>query len=157
MGAVTGGLKLTRAAILAFLKKHRKPLQVWEARNNPKMGVAERNYLQRHPSVVAKMGGTTKGRKRKGAYGTATPGEVRDWDTLGGGDAVKGVVRILSNQMAKKRRKVTSAVKKGRKKGIKLSEYKGPNQTYETVRKLRKLIPKGRKKSEAPTMFNFPR
>ena len=59
--------------------------------------------------------------------------------------------------MAKKRRKVTSAVKKGRKKGIKLSEYKGPNQTYMTVKKLRKLLPKNKKKSEAPTMFNFPR
>ena len=157
MGAVTGGLKLTRAAILAYLKKNRKSLQAWEARNNPKMGVAERNFLQKNPSVIAKMGGTTKGRKRKGAYGTATSGELKDWDTFGGGDAVKGVLQKITNQMAKKRRKVTSAVKKGRKKGIKLSEYKGPNQTYMTVKKLRKLIPKGRKKSEVPTMFNFPR
>ena len=149
-------LKLTKAAILAFLKKHRKPLQVWEAKNNLKMGVTERSYLQRHPSVVAKMGGN-RSKGTRGSYGSATPGEVRDWDALGGSDAVKGVMQKISNQMAKKRRKVTSAVKKGRKKGIKLSEYKGPNQTYMTVKKLRKLLPKNKKKSEAPTMFNFPR
>ena len=149
-------LKLTRAAILAFLKKHRKPLQVWEAKNNLKMGVTERNYLQRHPSVVAKMGGN-RSKGTRGSYGSATPSEVRDWEALGGSDAVKGVMQKISNQMAKKRRKVTSAVKKGRKKGIKLSEYKGPNQTYMTVKKLRKLLPKNKKKSEAPTLFNFPR
>ena len=155
MGALAG-LKLTRAAILAYLKKNRKSLQAWEARNNPKMGVAERNFLQKDPSVLAKMGGN-RSKGKRGGYGSATSGELKDWDTFGGGDAVKGVLQKITNQMAKKRRKVTSAVKKGRKKGIKLSEYKGPNQTYMTVKKLRKLLPKNRKKSEVPTVFNYRR
>lgn len=144
------GLKLTRAAILAFLKKNRKPLQVWEAKKSTSMGIAERSHLRRDPHVRSRMG------KKETKRGLG-PMEIQLGDLMGQTAPMKRAANILAGRMAKKRRKVTSAVKKGRKKGIKLSEYKGPNPVYQTVKKLRKLQAKPRKRSEAPTLFNFPR
>ena len=43
------GLKLTKAAILAYLKKNRKRLQIWEAKKNLKKGITEKVFLQRDP------------------------------------------------------------------------------------------------------------
>ena len=150
------GLKLTKAAILAFLKKHRKPLQIWEAKNSRTMGITERNYLQRNPSVRAKQGGNRSKTGRR--YGAASSGELKVWDAYDGGGAVQGATQRLEAHMAKRRRKVTGAVKKFRKRGGKLSEYKQPNEVYATVRKLRSMLPKGtKKKKEKLTLFNFPR
>ena len=148
-------LKLTRAAILAFLKKNRKSLQIWEAgRLKAKgMGIPERSFLQKDPSVIAKMGNV--GRAKGKGYGI-TPAEQRFGDLVTQTGATKKVLNKIASQMKKKRRKVTSAAKKFRGMGGQLSEYKGPNPVYQTVKKLRKLMPKKRKKTEAPTMFNYP-
>ena len=150
MGAVIGGLKLTRAAILALLKKKRKALQIWEAKKSTSMGIAERSHLRRDPHIRARMG------KKEIKRGLG-PMEIQLGDLMGQTAPMKRAKNILAGRMAAKRRKVTSAVKKGRKKGIKLSEYKSPNPVYQTVSRLRKFQAKTRKKSEAPTLFNYPR
>jgi len=143
------GLKLTKAAILAFLKKHRKPLQTWEAKKSRSKGIAERSFLRRDPHVRSRM-------SKKGEAGLG-PVEMELGELLGQTAPMKRARNILADRMAAKRRKVTSAVKKFRKKGGKLSEYKVPNPVYQTVKKLRKLQAKPRKRSEEPTMFNYPR
>ncbi len=129
MGAVTGGLKLTRAAILAYLKKNRKRLQTWEATQlkSKSMGIPERSFLQRDPQVRAGMG-------KKGT------GPVR-YDRLLSDFNYQALPahKKVTTELAKTRKKVTSAAKKFRKKGGKLSQYKGPSEVYKTVRALRKI------------------
>ena len=144
------GLKITKAAILAFLKKHRKPLQTWEAKKNTSMGIAERSHLRRDPHVRSRMG------KKETKRGLG-PMEVQLGELLSQTPTMKRASNILAGQMAKKRRKVTRAAKKFRGRGGKLSEYKGPNPVYNTVARLRKLQAKPRKSNVKPTLFNFPR
>jgi len=143
------GLKLTKAALLAFLKKNRKPLQTWEAKKNLKMGIAERSFLRRDPHVRSRIG-------KKGEAGLG-PVEMQFGDIVGEVPSVKRLMNILGKEMASSRRKVTSATKKYRKKGGKLSDYKEPNPVYQTVKKLRKLQAKPRKSRAESTMFNYPR
>ena len=143
------GLKLTKAALLAFLKKNRKPLQTWEAKKNLKMGISERSFLRRDPHVRSRMG-------KKGEAGLG-PVEMQLGELLGQAAPVKRAMNILADRMAVKRRKVTRAVKKYRKKGGKLSDYKIPNPVYQTVKKLRKLQAKPKKSRAESTMFNYPR
>jgi len=143
-------LKLTKAAILAYLKKNRKRLQIWETRQAKTrgMGIPERSFLQRDPVVRAGMG---KKRLKE---------EVQ-YDRLLSDFNYKALPahKKLTTELAKTRTKVTSAVKKFRSKGGKLSEYKEPNPVYKTVRALRKIKAKRTKKrkTEAPTVFNYPR
>ena len=134
------GLKLTKAAILAYLKKNRKPLQVWEANKNLKKGIVERNYLQSHPTVRASMGLGPRGNPD-------TPIETFLRITLPETKSAQKVLGKLTAFTEKKRRKVTRAAKKFRKKGGKLSEYKGKNPVYAKVDALRKLKAKQEKKT----------
>jgi len=128
------GLKLTKAAILAYLKKNRKRLQIWEAKKNLKKGITEKVFLQRDPQVRAGMGKISKPIK-----GVLSRAEQRFGDILGELPTVKKVRNVLDKEMASSRRKVTSAAKKYRKKGGKLSDYKEPNPVYKRVEALRKL------------------
>ena len=136
------GLKITKAALLAFLKKHRKGLQLLETTSSfgkkgaERGGALERAYLLQDPKVRAGIGS-------KGAKTGLSSAERKFGDAISQTPAMKQATASLQNITKKKRRKVASAAKKYRGAGGKLSDFKGPNPVYAKVAQLRK-IQKGR-------------
>ena len=131
---MSAGLKLTKAAILALLKKKRKTGQLLEAGANRKKGTLERAHLKRDGDVRRMQGTGNKPQKPSDKEKQRFQSNDMFMDALDQGGAGKAV----ANLRAKNRKQTLSLAKRYKKKGGKLSDYKGKNKVYEEVSALRK-------------------
>ena len=134
------GLRITKAALLAFLKKNRPSLHTWSASKNLKKGITEKNYLQWHATVRGGMG-------LKPKTNPDTNFEKLIRLTLPDMPSMKRHSVNIENIQRKKRKKVAKAATRYRKKGGKLSEYNTGNPVYQKVDALRKIKAKQEKKT----------
>tara|TARA_Y100000310_G_scaffold327012_1_gene392735 strand:+ start:1579 stop:2022 length:444 start_codon:yes stop_codon:yes gene_type:complete len=128
------GLKLTKAAILALLKKKRKVGQIFEAGANRKKGTLERAHLKRDFQVRSMQGTGNKPHKPSDVEKQQFQSNEMFMDSLDQGGASK----VVAKYRAKNRKQLLKLVKRFRAKGGKLSEYKGKNKVYAEVKALRK-------------------
>ena len=154
MGAVIGGLKLTRAAILALLKKKRKIAQNFEAAKNIKKGTLERAHLKRDYDVRSYQGTSHKPQSASALDKQRFQSDEVFMDGL----AQSGAGNIVKKVAAKNRKQVLNLAKRFRASGGKLSEYKKPSDVYAEVSALRRVKAKMKKKKKVikPTVFNYP-
>jgi len=148
------GLKLTKAAILALLRKKRKLAQNFEGAKNLRKGNLERSALKRDYDV----------RLYQGKAHTPQPASTLDKQRFQSDEVfMDGLAQSPAGALVKKfsaqnRKQVLSLVKKFRAKGGKISEYKKPSDVYAEVSALRRVKAKMKKKKKVlkPTMFNYP-
>ena len=148
------GLKLTRAAILALLKKKRPIAQSFEAAKNLKKGTLERAALKRDYDVRLYQGTAQKPQSAAALDKQRMQSNEIFMDAL----AQSGAGNLVKKLAAKNRRQVLSLAKRFRSRGGKLSEYKKPSDVYAEVSALRRVKAKMKKKKKVvkPTMFNYP-
>tara|TARA_R110002051_G_scaffold305527_1_gene375556 strand:+ start:88 stop:522 length:435 start_codon:yes stop_codon:yes gene_type:complete len=128
------GLALTRAAILALLKKKRKVGQSFEAAKNLKKGTLERSHLKRDHDVRSFQGTANKPQKASAKERQ----QFQSNEVFMGGLSQSNAGGLVKKLATKNRKELLKLAKRFRKKGGKLSEYKGKNKVYAEVDALRK-------------------
>ena len=132
------GLKLTKAALLAYLKKYRKGLQNLETTASfgkpgaQKGGALERAHLLKDEKVRV-------GLRSSGSKTGLSRAEEKFGDALSQTPAIEKLTLNFGNVIKKRRSKVAKAAKRYRGTGGKLSDFKGPNPIYAKVAQLRKI------------------
>ena len=128
-------LRLTKAAILAILKKKRKIGQTFEAAANRKKGTLERAHLKRDHDVRAAQGKTNKPQSQADKKRQ----QFQSNEIFMSGLEQSTAPGLVQKMVTKNRKQLLSLAKKFRKRGGKLSEYKKKNPVYAEVANLRKV------------------